>query len=76
MFLLLYIGPMALVAAVMFYAIGNPDAGQMSLWGWVIFTFAAPFVVKPRTIPELVMTAGNQMIFFIGVMAVLVMNRL
>ena len=67
MHLLLYIGPMHLVAAVIFFSIGNMEAGRTAVFAWMAFTFFAPFVVKPRTVPEGIMTAGNQLLFAIGV---------
>lgn len=68
MHLLLYVGPMSLVAGVIFFVSGNIEAGRLGVFAWMGFTFFAPFVVKPRTAPEMIMTAGNQLLFALGVL--------
>jgi len=70
MYLLLYLGPAFLVAAVFFFAIGNEKAGEMGVLAWMGFTFIG-VGVKPRNIPEWFMTMGNAALFTLGVMAAL-----
>lgn len=72
MHLLLYVGPASLIAAILFYIAGQPNRAEAAVYGWMIFTFVA-IVVKPRTIPEYIMTVGNGLLFAIGVLAALVM---
>ena len=70
MYLLLYIGPACLVAALFFAAIGNKEAHELATLSWMAFTFIG-VIVKPRNIPEWVMTMGNAALFSLAFVAAL-----
>lgn len=65
---------MCLVAAVGFYTVGRENTATMAVYAWLILTFATPFVVKPRNVPEVIMTAGNQLLFAVLVLGALAYN--
>ena len=71
MHLILYLGPVCLMAAVIFGIIGNTEALEMAVMGWLVFTFFG-IIEKPRTLPEAVMTWVNAFIFAAAILFVLV----
>lgn len=70
MYLLLYAGPACLVAAFLFFAIGNTEAGELATLSWMALTFIG-VIVKPRNIPEWIMTMANAALFSLAVVAAL-----
>jgi len=70
MYLLNYLGPVCLVAALFFAAIGNKEAHELATISWMAFTFIG-VLVKPRNFPEWLMVMGNAAIFTLAFVAAL-----
>jgi hypothetical protein len=70
MWLLLYLGPVFLAAAVIYGVLGLEEHMSIAVKLWAFFTFIG-IIAKPRTIPEYVMVTGNGILFALGVLAAL-----
>ena len=69
MWILIYLGPAFLVAAIIFAVLGNQEAMEIGLIAWLVFTFVSGWIVFPRTVPEKVMVLGNDALFVLAIMA-------
>ena len=69
MWILIYLGPAFLVATLIFAFLGNLEAAEIGAIAWLVFTFVGGWIVRPRTIPERVMTWGNDALFVLAIMA-------
>jgi len=67
--LLIYLGPVCLVATVIFAVLGNQEAMELAALSWLTCTFVFGWFAFPRTIPEKVMTLGNDALFVLAIMA-------
>jgi hypothetical protein len=70
MWILLYLGPAFLGAAVIWGMLGGEEEMRIAVYLWAFFTFIG-IIAKPRTIPEYVMVTGNGILFALGVGAAL-----
>ena len=74
MWIILYLAPASLVAAVIFLVGGNEAAAQLAVIGWLVFTLMSWFA-HGRTVPERIMAAGNACLFLLAIVAAVVNGR-